>query len=60
MFPEVAANDFLLYDEDCLEYRLTTRCRRNRSALVCPAWDDYGRDYRSRSWKATRRTQWKE
>jgi hypothetical protein len=60
MFPEVAANDFLRYDEECLEYRLTTRCRRNRSALVCPVWDDYGRDYRSRSWKATRRTQWKE
>ncbi|MCS4088873.1 hypothetical protein [Rhizobium sp. BK176] len=60
MYPEVAANDFLRYDEDCLEHRLTTRCRRNRSALVCPAWDDYGRDYRSRSWKATRRTQWKE
>jgi hypothetical protein len=60
MFPEVAANEFLRYDEDCLEFSLTTRCRRNRSALVCPAWDDCGRDYRSRSWKATRRTQWKE
>lgn len=60
MFPEVAANDFLRYDDDCLEFRLATRCRRNRSALVCPAWDDYGRDYKSRSWKATRRTQWKE
>ncbi|MBY3433904.1 hypothetical protein HFN89_07045 [Rhizobium laguerreae] len=60
IFPEVAANDFLRYDGDCLDHRLSERCRRNRSALVCPFWDDYGRDYRSRSWKATRRTQWKE
>ncbi|MBY3155429.1 hypothetical protein HFO56_24185 [Rhizobium laguerreae] len=60
MFPEVAANDFLRYDHDCLDHRLSERCRRTRSALVGPVWDDYGRDYRSRSWKATRRTQWKE
>ena len=60
MFQEVAASDFLDYDEDCADLRISARFTRTKAAMAIPAWDDWGRDSRSRNWKSARRTQWKE
>lgn len=60
MFQDVAASDFLGYDEDCFDIRISARVRASRRKMAIPAWDDWGRDSRTRNWKSVRRTRWKE
>lgn len=52
-------NDFLLFDEDALEYRIKARPRRYQDLPT--SWDDIHRsDYRDKGWKRHRKHQWKE
>lgn len=57
---ERRAAEHVYYDEDCIEHGVRPRACRN--LLNLPSWhDDPGRaDYRDRSWKTNRKTQWKE
>lgn len=55
---EIRDNDFLLYDEDAIEYGIKVRGARSRAALPT-AWDD--RTFRrERGWKRHRRRQYRE
>jgi hypothetical protein len=55
----VAATAMLIYDDDSGMVGMSARMRRLEKALAVPAWDDWGRDAGTRSWKAHRRSQWK-
>ena len=53
-------SSFVQFDEDCIDYDIRVRGRRNKNSLPC-AWDDYQRsDIRDRkNWKQRRKTQYK-
>ena len=55
---EIRENDFLNYDEDCLEYGIKVRGPRRHGILV-DSYDDPCRGRRGDSWKNYRKTQYK-
>lgn len=56
---EIRENEFLRYDEDCIEYGIKERVKRNKQYL--PQWYDdiYKASLRDNNWKQYRKTQWK-
>ncbi len=52
-------NDFLQYDEDCIEHNINVRAKRNQTAI--PQWwdDDCKASLRDNNWKKYRKQQWK-
>lgn len=56
---EIRENEFLQYDEDCIEYGIKERVKRNKQYL--PQWYDdiYKSGIRDNNWKRFRKTQWK-
>lgn len=56
---EIRENEFLQYDEDCIEYGIKERVKRNKQYM--PQWYDdiYKANHRNHNWKQFRNTQWK-
>ena len=56
---EIRENEFLQYDDDCIEHGIKERVKRNCGNL--PQWYDdiYKSNTRSNSWKNYRKQQWK-
>lgn len=57
---EIRENEFLQYDEDCIEHNIKERVKRNKQYM--PQWwdDAYKANYRNNNWKEFRKTQWKD
>jgi hypothetical protein len=58
-FQERSEAEFAVVDDDLLEHDVRVRARRNGTNLPT-SYDDITRNDHRRSWKSTRRTQWKE
>lgn len=56
---EIRENEFLQYDEDCIEHGIKERAKRNMQYM--PQWYDdiYKANHRCHNWKQFRKTQWK-
>jgi len=54
---EIRENDFINYDDDCIEYDIKVRGNRKKSNLPT-SWDDVYR-HKEKNWKKQRDHQWK-
>lgn len=53
---EQTENEFLQYDEDCVDLQITPRGKRKH---LPTSWDDYPKRRRGNSWKEQRKSQYK-